>query len=106
MKRVVVSLVVAAAIIVLAFGVSSAAGTGGGGTKPECADNAVICTEVSQSIGYNGGYTGHDEPSLLFYSNKAGAGNQMQYSGIIPSDPSAAHPAGSSKPGWFRSAGG
>jgi hypothetical protein len=88
MKRVVVSLVVAAAVIVLAFGVSSAAGTGGGGTKPECADNAVICTEVSQSIGYNGGYTGHDEPSLLFYSNRAGTGSSQLYQVTLPTEPS------------------
>jgi hypothetical protein len=39
------------------------------------------------SIGYNGAYTGHDEPSLLFYSNTAGAGNSNLYHLQIPSDP-------------------
>ena len=32
---------------------------------------------------------GHDEPSLLYYSNRAGSGNQMQYKGVIPKEPPA-----------------
>src|SRR2546430_4077267 len=34
-------------------------------------------TTLFRSIGYNGSYTGHDEPSLLFYSNVPGSGNQI-----------------------------
>ena len=37
-------------------------------------------------------YVGHDEPSLLFYSNKPGSGNRMQYSVTLPREPSPAHP--------------
>ncbi len=47
----------------------------------------VLCTEVFDSIGYGGTYTGHDEPSLLFYSNVAGSGNTGVYLLQLPKDP-------------------
>ena len=34
-----------------------------------------------------GHYVGHDEPSLLFNSTRPGSGNQMRYSGILPTEP-------------------
>jgi hypothetical protein len=34
-----------------------------------------------------GVYVGHDEPSLLFYSNKPGSGNQYSSTVTLPSDP-------------------
>lgn len=52
-----------------------------------CDDNAPFCTEVYDSIGYDGAYTGHDEPSLLFYSNVAGSGNSNIYRLTLPTDP-------------------
>jgi len=34
-----------------------------------CAEpTGILCAEVYQPIGYHGAYTGHDEPSVLFYS--------------------------------------
>jgi hypothetical protein len=43
------------------------------------------CTEIyTWGSSY---YTGHDEPSLLFYSNQPGAGNDMTYKLVIPKDP-------------------
>ena len=39
-----------------------------------CSEPTALCTEPVDSIGYGGEYTGHDEPSLLFYSNTAGLG--------------------------------
>src|SRR5213080_1425275 len=87
MKRPVPALAAAVGIVVLTLGGSPAAGTGGEGGKPECAENAVICTEVNRSIGYAGAYTGHDEPSLLFYSNAAGSGNSMTYRITLPTEP-------------------
>jgi hypothetical protein len=47
----------------------------------------ILCTEVYQSIGYHGAYTGHDEPSLIFYSSVAGSGNTMIYLMQLPKDP-------------------
>src|SRR6476620_11128805 len=58
-----------------------------GPSRPLCQANAPLCTEVLDSIGYDGAYTGHDEPSLLFYSNRAGSGNSALYSLRIPTDP-------------------
>ena len=49
---------------------------------PDLADNAAVYDE----------YVGHDEPSLLFYSDKAGSGNQLQYLVRIPKDPPPAQP--------------
>ncbi len=54
----------------------------------ECNDSrGVLCTEVFDPIGYNGGYTGHDEPSALFYSNVPGSGNSGTYLLRLPKDP-------------------
>jgi len=58
------------------------AGVGSGaapdlGRSHDCDSGGALCTEVLDSIGYNGSYTGHDEPSLLLYSNVPGSGNQM-----------------------------
>jgi hypothetical protein len=71
----------------LVLGRVQASGAPGPVGKPACEDNAVICTEVADSIGYAGAYTGHDEPSLLFYSNTAGSGNSDLYSLTLPKDP-------------------
>ena len=47
----------------------------------------ILCTEAYDFIGYNGAYTGHDEPSVLFYSNVPGSGNRMVYLMQLPKDP-------------------
>lgn len=54
-----------------------------------CAGAHMMCAEVSDSeaVFGAGNYVGHDEPSVLFYSNQPGSGNQMQYNVKIPSDP-------------------
>ena len=53
----------------------------------ECDVSGALCTEVANSIAYNGGYVGHDEPSLLFYSSRAGSGNSNVYKLTLPTDP-------------------
>src|SRR6267143_6113420 len=54
----------------------------------DCSDRrGILCTEVYDSIGYGGAYTGHDEPSLLFYSNVPGSGNTSIYRLRLPKDP-------------------
>ena len=52
-----------------------------------CDDNASLCTETFEPRNYEGNYTGHDEPSLVFYSNKAGSGNSNHYLIQLPKDP-------------------
>src|SRR5262249_40519961 len=38
-------------------------------------------------------YVGHDEPSLLFYSDTPGSGNHMRYNMTLPTDPPASNPS-------------
>ena len=86
MKRTIIALLSAVAMVTVGLAGPASAGAHLTG-KPDCRDNAIICTEVTDSIGYHTGYTGHDEPSLLFYSNAAGSGNSMTYSLTLPTDP-------------------
>jgi hypothetical protein len=57
------------------------------GIRHDCDESGSLCTEPLDPIGYNGAYTGHDEPSLLFYSDKPGAGNHMTWTIRLPADP-------------------
>ena len=78
------------AALLLALGLVLAAafsGAAGAENSKSCAENSWICTEVADSIGYGGEYTGHDEPSLLFYSDTPGAGNSNLYKIVLPTDP-------------------
>ena len=52
-----------------------------------CDDNAPLCTEPMDPYNYEGHYIGHDEPSVLYYSNKAGSGNSSLYQLTLPKDP-------------------
>ena len=56
-----------------------------------CEDPYSLCTErkhnQSYDPEYNGRYIGHDEPSLLFYSDVPGSGNYNQYTIALPKDP-------------------
>lgn len=52
-----------------------------------CGENGMFCSEVYESIGYEGAYTGHDEPSLLFYSDISGSGHSSVYTIVLPKDP-------------------
>ena len=64
-------------------------------THIDCSNGArFLCTEVRDSDSVFGHYVGHDEPSVLFYSNQSGSGNQMSYSGILPTEPSATNVPG------------
>jgi hypothetical protein len=64
-----------------------------------CTANATICTEVwdSEAVFGNEVYTGHDEPSVLFYSNTPGSGNQNQWNFNLPTEPSPNNPNKPSK---------
>jgi hypothetical protein len=70
---------------VTATGSSTAVHTNRG----DCSLSTNWCTEVDDSelVFGEGKYVGHDEPSLLYYSNKAGAGNDNTYFLRLPKDP-------------------
>ncbi len=55
--------------------------------QPFCKQNATLCAETLEPWDYAGQYTGHDEPSVLFYSNVAGSGNSNFYKLKVPTDP-------------------
>jgi hypothetical protein len=55
---------------------------------------STLCPDLVDSTTVFGEdrYVGHDEPSLLFYSNRPGSGNRMQYQITLPREPTPAHP--------------
>ncbi len=55
--------------------------------KPFCTTSPQLCTETHEPWNQDGVYTGHDEPSLLFYSNTAGSGNSNLYRLALPTQP-------------------
>src|SRR5262249_45237524 len=72
-----------------AMGVLMSFAPGALAVRPNCSEPGLdaLCTEVADSIGYAGEYTGHDEPSLLFYSNTPGSGNSNTYQLTLPGEP-------------------
>lgn len=63
-------------------------GANGPLTVLNCDDvNAGLCTELARKKNYEGKYTGHDEPSVLFYSDVPGAGNSSIYRLKLPNEP-------------------
>jgi hypothetical protein len=76
-----------AASLVLLFLLPSASAGHATLGRPYCDDNSPLCTETAYTYNYEGNYTGHDEPSLLFYSGTAGSGNNQVYTLTLPSDP-------------------
>ena len=52
-----------------------------------CSDGPIMCAEVADYQNTFHYYVGHDEPSVLFYSDKPGAGNRMRYQLTLPRDP-------------------
>ena len=55
--------------------------------RASCDDNGPACTEIADPLNYENQYTGHDEPSLLFYSDQPGSGNSNLYHLTLPKDP-------------------
>src|SRR5512132_478235 len=91
MKR---TLAVLAGVVVLASVTTAASARSASRTssgepseKLLCSEGSPICAEANDALGYEGEYTGHDEPSLLFYSGTPGAGTNQNYRLVVPQDP-------------------
>jgi hypothetical protein len=90
-----------ASLVVLQFallpqvGSASSAASSSPHQSINCDSQGTLCTEVvdSYKVFDNWSYVGHDEPSLLFYSNRPGSGNRMQYQFTLPSDPPGTSPS-------------
>jgi hypothetical protein len=54
---------------------------------PFCKNRPTLCTETQEPWNHEGVYTGHDEPSVLFYSNTSGAGFTNLYRLTLPTQP-------------------
>ncbi len=52
-----------------------------------CVKFSSQCTDPEPAIGPDGGYVGHDEPSVEFRSTKAGTGYDMTYQLQLPKNP-------------------
>ena len=53
-----------------------------------CIKGNLLCTEVEDyEAAFGEKYVGHDEPSVLYYSNVPGAGNRNQWQVTLPKDP-------------------
>jgi hypothetical protein len=52
-----------------------------------CDDNNPLCPDTFRRTNYEGNYIGHDEPSVLFYDDRPGAGNSSIYRMTLPKDP-------------------
>src|SRR5436305_10354870 len=78
MRRYLLTLIAACGLLCL-WPLPATAATNGYVHRATCAQGSALCTEVVDSIGVNGAYTGHDEPSVLFYSNVPGSGNSQVY---------------------------
>jgi hypothetical protein len=57
--------------------------------EPLCVQHPALCAEQLNPWHYDGEtyVSGHDEPSVLFYSNKQGSGNSNTYHVTLPTDP-------------------
>ena len=61
------------------------------GGEPLCVQHPALCTERDNAWTYDGStyVSGHDEPSVLFYSKIPGSGNSNHYTVTLPTDPVA-----------------
>ncbi|MBV9384507.1 MAG: hypothetical protein JOY82_08645 [Streptosporangiaceae bacterium] len=95
--------ITAPAVVLAMAGTAAAAVSGAAAASPArtaaqnpykwgfCSDisHAANCTDVSNqypNVGWGGSYVGHDEPSLLFYSNRPGSGNNDTYFVRLPKE--------------------
>jgi hypothetical protein len=56
-------------------------------SQPFCEQQIGRCVDLPKAYTYDKKYVGHDEPALLFYSNKPGSGNSSSYVIRLPKDP-------------------
>jgi hypothetical protein len=87
MRRVippVLALTVVAAMSVAAGTASAGPATQGATEEAFCETHVGNCPDTRTHRNYEGDYVGHDEPSILFYSNRAGSGNSNTWRLQLP----------------------
>jgi len=84
MRSIRIALVVVGALVAMAaFGGRAAKAAG---SEPLCEAHPGTCLDTTGHKNYEGQYVGHDEPSLLFYSNRDGSGNSNVWHLQIPKE--------------------
>lgn len=88
----VIAVGVAAVVSAVGGGSVAASRAASGSNEPLCVQRPQLCTEADNLWTWkNYKYvSGHDEPSLLFYSTVPGSGNSNQYQLTLPTDPPTA----------------
>jgi hypothetical protein len=68
---------------------AASAATSGAALNCASAAHSANCVDVfdPEAVGGEGRYVGHDEPATIFYSNRAGSGNNDNYLLRLPKDP-------------------
>lgn len=70
------ALLMAASLVVVP---QASSGSATASLDPLCERHAAFCPDPSSRQNYEGGYVGHDEPAVLFYSNRARSGNSATW---------------------------
>src|SRR4051794_1080066 len=70
--------------LLAAVPVSSASTQTSTDTEPYCETHLGFCLDVRGYNEYAGNYVGHDEPAMLFYSNRPGSGNSNTWRLRLP----------------------
>ncbi len=109
MKRVALGLMLVVGLVAAALFTASAGRSAASHTAPpfgfHCGTpgQSYLCTDVENGLSIQsfGQYVGHDEPSLLFYSNAAGSGNNNYWNVTLPKQPPGfPSQAGAGSPSW------
>ena len=80
---------VAASLLPASGSASSGSGSTSSGASRTCKIALPLCADPAESINdlAGGPYVGHDEPSIAFYDNQPGSGNDVTYKIRLPKDP-------------------
>jgi len=109
MRRIALGLALVAAVATAALFTASAGRSATSHAAPpyglHCGTpgQSYLCTDVENSLSINafGTYVGHDEPSVIFYSNSAGSGNNVTWQMTLPKQPPTfPSQAGAGSPSW------
>src|ERR1051326_902956 len=88
-SRVAILLFMCGMLIAASSGNSSPARAAGAAHMSVNCASSASCSEVQnpEEVFGQDNYVGHDEPSVLFYSNRPDSGNQMSYGFKLPTTP-------------------
>jgi hypothetical protein len=87
MRRLLVAAFAAVATLVTPAVAVAAPAADEGYHESLCQERAYLCLDPMKSIGPNGEYTGHDEPTVQFTSKRPGTASDLTYIVQLPKNP-------------------